>query len=169
MCRRRWLAQDAPAGASESTLIVRDLTSTRSTNHDSTDDSIVLPFAPPPPALQYYYGQNQSIYPAGVQYIIENVINSLEANPARTFAITEQFFFQLYYRSQTPARQAVIRQLVASGQLNFVNGGWVMHDEANPDFISMIDQQALGVRFLVDEFGPSAAPRVQWQLDPFGA
>ena len=32
----------------------------------------------------------------------------------------------------------------------------------------MIDQQALGVRWLVNEFGPSAAPTVQWQLDPFG-
>lgn len=28
----------------------------------------------------------------------------------------------------------------------------------------MIDQQALGVRWLVNEFGPQAVPRVQWQV-----
>jgi hypothetical protein len=78
---------------------------------------------------QYFYGQNQSIYPAGVQYIVDNVVNSLTANPERTFVITEQVFFMMYWRAATPARKAQIKQLVANGQLSFVNGGWVMHDE----------------------------------------
>ncbi|RYG50760.1 hypothetical protein EON66_11510, partial [archaeon] len=46
--------------------------------------------------------------------------------------------------------------------------GWCMHDEANPDYVSMIDQTTLGNRWLAQEFGPQAVPRVTWQIDPFG-
>ena len=40
--------------------------------------------------------------------------------------------------------QTLTQQLVASGQLEFINGGWCMHDEANPSFVDMIDQTTLG-------------------------
>lgn len=117
---------------------------------------------------QYFLGQNQSIYHAGVQYILSSMVSSLQENSARTFVVIEQAFFQRWYAEQTSARQAVVKQLVASNQLTFANGGWCMHDEANPDYVGMADQQTLGVRWIVNEFGPSAAPTVQWQLDPFG-
>jgi alpha-mannosidase len=58
------------------------------------------------------------------------------------------------------------RSLVRNGQLNFVNGGWCMHDEAAAHYIDMVDQTTLGHRFLMDEFG--YVPKVGWQLDPFG-
>jgi len=35
--------------------------------------------------LQYYLGQNNSIYHAGVQYIIGSMVSALEDNPARKF------------------------------------------------------------------------------------
>lgn len=59
-----------------------------------------------------------------------------------------------------------MKRLVARGQLSFVNGGWVMHDEAAAHYVSMIDQTTHGHRFLKDEF--DFKPRVGWQLDPFG-
>lgn len=82
--------------------------------------------------------------------------------------IAEQAFFQRWYALQTPDRQAATKALVASGQLSFACGGWDMHDEAGPDYVSMADQHALGARWIVNEFGASAAPRAAWQLDPFG-
>ena len=37
----------------------------------------------------------------------------------------------------------------------------LQHDEANPDYISMIDQTTLGHRFILDEF--NATPKTTWQ------
>ena len=37
-----------------------------------------------------------------------------------------------------------VRKLVANKQLEFVNGGWCMNDEAATDYNSIIDQMTLG-------------------------
>jgi alpha-mannosidase len=55
---------------------------------------------------------------------------------------------------------------VARGQLQFINGGWSMHDEACTHYVSMIENTALGHRFLKDQF--DYVPTVGWQIDPFG-
>ena len=60
----------------------------------------------------------------------------------------------------------VVRGLVQSGQLQFINGGWSMHDEACTHYVSMIENTAFGHRFLKDEF--DYVPTVGWQIDPFG-
>jgi alpha-mannosidase len=80
----------------------------------------------------------------------------------------EQAFFQRWYVEQTAAMQATVKGLVSSGQLELINGGWCMHDEANPDYVSMIDQTTLGSRWIASEFGPAGTPKVTWQIDPFG-
>ena len=105
-------------------------------------------------------------YTEQVQYIIDSVISALEANPERKFIYVEQAFFQRWWRVQSDERKNVTRQLVKSGQLEFVNGGWCMHDEATTHFIDMIDQTTLGHQFLLDEFG--VVPQTGWQIDPFG-
>eukprot|EP00897_Mesotaenium_endlicherianum_P007935 jgi/Mesen1/716/ME000109S_10932 len=46
------------------------------------------------------------------------------------------------------------------------NGGWCMHDEATTHYVDMIDQTALGHRYIRRQFGQR--PRVAWQIDPFG-
>lgn len=48
--------------------------------------------------------------------------------------------------------QAVVKTLVASGQLEFINGGWCMHDEASPGFADMVDQTTLGHRLILQQF-----------------
>jgi hypothetical protein len=37
-----------------------------------------------------------------------------------------------------------VRKLVANRQLEFVNGGWCMNDEAATDYNAIIDQMTLG-------------------------
>jgi alpha-mannosidase len=105
-------------------------------------------------------------YTQQVQYIIDSVISALEANPERKFIYVEQAFFQRWWRVQSDEKKNSTRQLVKSGQLEFVNGGWCMHDEATTHFIDMIDQTTLGHRFLLDEF--EFVPQTGWQIDPFG-
>lgn len=59
-----------------------------------------------------------------------------------------------------------VKDLVSSGQLTFVNGGWVQHDEATSHFSMMIDQTTRGHDFLLREF--NFTPSIAWQIDPFG-
>jgi Glycosyl hydrolases family 38 N-terminal domain len=61
---------------------------------------------------------------------------------------------------------AQVRRLVDNGQLQFVNGGWVQHDEAAAHYVGMLDQTARGHGWLLRELG--VTPRVTWQIDPFG-
>ncbi|KAH8050058.1 hypothetical protein JL722_11590 [Aureococcus anophagefferens] len=61
-----------------------------------------------------------------------------------------------------------MKKLVAGKQLEFINGGWCMHDEASPLWTAMVDQTTRGHQFLLKHFGPEANPRGTWQIDPFG-
>ena len=115
---------------------------------------------------QYYMGANNSIQHAGVQYILDSVVLALQENDARRFIYVEQAFFQRWWRQQTSAMQTVVRGLVARGQLEFINGGWSMHDEGATHYVDMIDQTTLGHKFINDEFG--VQPTIGWQIDPFG-
>mmetsp|Transcript_3417 Transcript_3417/g.9779 ORF Transcript_3417/g.9779 Transcript_3417/m.9779 type:complete len:702 (-) Transcript_3417:135-2240(-) len=115
---------------------------------------------------QYYYGANNSIQHAGVQYIFDTVIEQCSMNPDRKFTIVEQAFFQRWWNEQSAHVKALTHKLVANGQIVFINGGWSMHDEACTHYISMIENTALGHRFILDQFG--IAPRIGWQIDPFG-
>ena len=107
---------------------------------------------------QYYIGS--------VQYILTTVIEQLQVNPDRKFIYVEQAYFQRWWREQNEDVRSQVRALVKSGQLEFINGGWCMHDEAGTHYIDMIDQTTYGHRFIKEQFG--VAPKVGWQIDPFG-
>ncbi|KAL2629535.1 hypothetical protein R1flu_014221 [Riccia fluitans] len=115
---------------------------------------------------QYFVGSNNSIQVAAVQYIIGSVIDSLLKNPNRRFIYVEQAFFQRWWRVQTKQMQKKVKKLVESGQLEFINGGWCMHDEATTHYVDMIDQTTLGHRYIKKQF--DVVPRIGWQIDPFG-
>lgn len=115
---------------------------------------------------QYYVGSNNSIQVAAVQYILDSVISALQVDPNRKFIYVEQAFFQRWWREQTSTTKKAVRKLVDRGQLEFINGGWCMHDEATTHYIDMIDQTTLGHRYIKEQFGK--VPRIGWQIDPFG-
>jgi hypothetical protein len=89
----------------------------------------------------------------------------LQRDPRRKFTYVETEFFRRWWDAR-PQFQPLVRQLVASGQLHFANGGGCMHDEANPTFVDMLDQTTSGHRWLVETLG--VKPTAAWQLDPFG-
>ncbi|XP_058003498.1 probable alpha-mannosidase At5g13980 isoform X2 [Hevea brasiliensis] len=115
---------------------------------------------------QYYVGSNNSIQGACVRNVLDSLIPSLLADKNRKFIYVEMAFFQRWWRDQSEAMQQIVKQLVSSGQLEFINGGMCMHDEAVTHYIDMIDQTTLGHGFIKKEFG--VTPRIGWQIDPFG-
>ncbi|CAM9878394.1 unnamed protein product, partial [Phaeothamnion confervicola] len=117
---------------------------------------------------QYYWGANNTIQHAGVRYILDSVVSSLLANPARRFIYAEQAFLWRWWRQQDAKMRRNVKELVRTGRLSFVNGGWVMNDEAAAHYAAMIDQTTLGHRFIAATFGAAALPSVGWQIDPFG-
>eukprot|EP00041_Stephanoeca_diplocostata_P035223 m.1233287 g.1233287 ORF g.1233287 m.1233287 type:complete len:244 (-) comp24662_c0_seq10:188-919(-) len=113
-----------------------------------------------------YYGANNSIQHAAVQYILETVVAALRANPQRKFSYAEQGFFQRWWHEADDLTQSAVRKLVRTGQLSFIGGGWAQHDEGCPYFTTMVDQMTLGHRFLHEQFGYRV--KTGWQIDPFG-
>ncbi|KAI2807423.1 carbohydrate binding [Blomia tropicalis] len=117
---------------------------------------------------QYYYGSHSNVQNAGVQYILDSVVEALVFNKERRFIYVEVAFFAKWWDEQDNKMKAIVTELVRSGQLEFINGGWCMNDEATTHYNSIIDQMTLGLRFLNDTFGRCGIPRVAWQIDPFG-
>ncbi|OMO99294.1 hypothetical protein COLO4_13370 [Corchorus olitorius] len=102
-------------------------------------------------------------YGACIQNVLDSVVSALLADKNRKFIYA---FFQRWWREQSELIKSIVKKLVSSGQLEFINGGMCMHDEAVPHYIDMIDQTTLGHRFIKEEFG--VTPRIGWQIDPFG-
>lgn len=115
---------------------------------------------------QYYVGSNNSIQGASVQNVLDSVVQALLSDKNRKFIYVEQAFFQRWWNQQSDAMKTIVKELVSSGQLEFINGGMCMHDEATTHYIDMIDQTTLGHRFIKKEF--NKIPRIGWQIDPFG-
>ncbi|GMI86351.1 hypothetical protein like AT5G66150 [Hibiscus trionum] len=115
---------------------------------------------------QYYVGSNNSIQGACVQNVLDSVVEALRRDPNRKFVFAEMAFFQRWWTEQSLDIQEQVKKLVDAGQLEFVNGGWCMHDEATTHYIDMIDQTTLGHRALKEQF--NTVPRAGWQIDPFG-
>ncbi|XP_001866193.2 lysosomal alpha-mannosidase [Culex quinquefasciatus] len=119
-------------------------------------------------ADQYYYGSKTNHQRAGVQYILDSVIQELLKDPARRFIQVESAFFFMWWDEQTEELKEQVRGLVQEGRLEFVGGAWSMNDEAAVHYQSVIDQFTWGLRLLNDTFGECGRPRAGWQIDPFG-
>lgn len=117
---------------------------------------------------QYYYGSNRTIQAGAVQYILDTTVAALAQNPRRTFIFVEMAFFKRWWEEQDDSLRSVVKNFVANKQLEFINGGWSMSDEACTHYNGIIDQMTYGLRFIDDTFGPDARPTVAWHIDPFG-
>jgi alpha-mannosidase len=105
---------------------------------------------------------------ADVYYVLDTVIPRLAVDPNRKFIYVEIGFFARWWDQQTPKIKELTKTLVANKQLEFINGGWCMHDEASPYYTAMVDQTTRGHMFLKKNFGEHAIPKATWQIDPFG-
>ena len=65
------------------------------------------------------------------------------------FIIVEMAFFQRWWQEQTEPTKEIVRGLVASGQLEFINGGWCMNDEAAAHYVDIVDQMSFGLMYVL--------------------
>ncbi|XP_036321214.1 lysosomal alpha-mannosidase isoform X2 [Rhagoletis pomonella] len=117
---------------------------------------------------QYYYGSKTLIQKAGVQYILDSVVQELLKDPEKRFIYVESAFFFKWWREQDAELQEQVKKLVNEGRLEFIGGAWSMNDEATAHYQSIVDQFTWGLRRLNDTFGECGRPRIGWQIDPFG-
>ena len=111
----------------------------------------------------YFYGSAPQTQRASVRKILHAVVHALAWNPDRKFSYVESAFFERFWDELDERTAELVRGLVASGQLEFVNGAMSMHDEACTSYADMIDNTAAGHRLLKSNFG--ATPRATWSID----
>lgn len=76
-----------------------------------------------------------------------------------------KFLSMWWDRTDEESREA-LRTLVQSGQIEILNAGWSMHDEACTHSDDMINNMMLGNEWAERELG--VRPTVAWSIDPFG-
>jgi len=66
------------------------------------------------------------------------------------FIWAEISYFDLWWRGLNSEERSEVKRLLERKQLEFVSGGWVMPDEANSHFYSIILQLTEGHQWLLD-------------------
>ncbi len=101
-----------------------------------------------------------------VNKILTSVVQALIDNPKRKFSQVEMYYFERWWKIQPSEVQDAVYDLVEEGRLEFINGGWVAHDEACTTYEDIILNMLLGHSFLNKTFGKT--PKHAWQADAFG-
>ena len=65
---------------------------------------------------QYYYGSRNDIQRAGVQYILDSVVDALLKDSERRFIYVESAFFWRWWGEQDVKKKEVVKNLVEEGR-----------------------------------------------------
>lgn len=102
---------------------------------------------------QYFSGTGRmDVSLTGVDLILDNTIRELIKDPKKRFSYVEMKFFTMWWKNQNDEVKTQVRQLVKEGRLEFLNGGWSMHDEACSHYEDQINNMLYGHQFLMKEF-----------------
>jgi len=101
------------------------------------------------------------------KHILDNMLKFLPEHPSMKFIWAETSYFAFWWDTiSSEEDKNTVRQLLSSGQLEIVTGGWVMNDEANTHIFAMITQLMEGHEWLKKHV--NYTPRHGWAIDPFG-
>ena len=110
----------------------------------------------------------ESYYYLNVSRMLPGIVANLAEDPTKRFCWAEVVYFEKWWSEDaTPKEQSILRELIQRKQFEFVDGGLVQHDQANPTARGIVNQMTSGHAFLLRAFG--VVPRVGWSLDPFGS
>jgi hypothetical protein len=92
---------------------------------------------------------------------------SLSSRPLRRWKVTSDSSKSGNWSvTRSPTWRQAFEELVDSGQLEVVHGGWVQHDEALSTVSDTLDLFELGLRYMDSLLGRRT--RIAWQIDTFG-
>ena len=77
-------------------------------------------------------------------YILDTTIHEMLKDENKRFCYTEVKYLQMWWKYQTDDMKAKVRNLVNTGRLELVNGGWSSHDEACTTYDDQINNMYLG-------------------------
>uniref|UniRef100_A0A0K0D9M0 Alpha-mann_mid domain-containing protein n=1 Tax=Angiostrongylus cantonensis TaxID=6313 RepID=A0A0K0D9M0_ANGCA len=97
---------------------------------------------------QYHHDQTRKILDGMVKHL------SSPTEDMR-FIYAEISFFELWWRDQNESTKSKVRELLASGKFEIVTGGWVMTDEANSQYFSIIAELFEGHEWIRNHIGGS--------------
>lgn len=115
---------------------------------------------------EYYTGANKNEQTASVKLTLDSVIDQLSKDPSKKYTQATTGYLQMWWDVQSNATKQTVKKLVKNKQLEFVNGGWVDNDEANPNFDDIINNMMIGHEFIKKTFG--VYPKIGWNVDVFG-
>uniref|UniRef100_A0A1L8DR70 Alpha-mannosidase n=1 Tax=Nyssomyia neivai TaxID=330878 RepID=A0A1L8DR70_9DIPT len=98
--------------------------------------------------------------------ILSNLLRHLDANENMKFIWAEISYFSRWYDELSNDAKQRVKRIVQRKQLEFVTGGWVMNDEANAHWISILQQLTEGLTWLKVHL--NTTPISSWAIDPFG-
>ncbi|XP_052756455.1 alpha-mannosidase 2 [Galleria mellonella] len=109
----------------------------------------------------------ENYYKSQTKAIFHNMVEKLSEGIGRKFIWAEISFLSLWWNSDASDNDKVIfKNLLKSGKLEIVTGGWVMNDESSSHWLSIIQQLTTGHQWLFDNLG--YIPKNAWSIDPFG-
>ena len=90
-----------------------------------------------------------------IKNIYDTVTEALSLNPSRRFIAVEMYWLHRWWNDvlTTDTQRISFKKLVANKQIEFVCGGWVMHDEAVSHYQADVDQMTIGHEFIIETFG----------------
>ncbi|XP_053680748.1 alpha-mannosidase 2 [Anopheles nili] len=105
-------------------------------------------------------------YERSTKNIFANMLRHLGENERLRFIWAEISYFAQWYDKLAAEQKDLVKRLVKNHQLEFVTGGWVMSDEANSHWYSMLLQLSEGQTWLMTRL--NVTPISSWSIDPFG-
>ncbi|PIO62550.1 glycosyl hydrolase family 38 protein [Teladorsagia circumcincta] len=111
---------------------------------------------------EYYHSQTRNILDGMVKHLGE------EHQKDMRFIYAEISFLEMWWRDQNDDVRKKVTQLLKDGQLEIVTGGWVMTDEANAHYFSVIAELMEGHEWIRNHIGQDFTPTSHWSIDPFG-
>ncbi|KAJ6754218.1 ALPHA-MANNOSIDASE 2X [Salix purpurea] len=100
------------------------------------------------------------------RHILDTIVHTLSKDPRRKFIWEEMSYLERWWRDASVEKRESFTNLIKTGQLEIVGGGWVMNDEANSHYFAIIEQITEGNMWLNDTIG--VVPKNSWAIDPFG-